>query len=166
MLFTNPVRTSKRTPHFTITKINWLTLFKFNIIFPKAPHSQEYCLCYYTFHDHQLFMMVCVGVVSSPEIVRPPVRTVMSALRRIMFSTSNFKRGSHRVLSWRHILAPLSAASVPPSPFEPLESGYTGACHAMVRFCSVFQKDVPVSIACKLHSRHLRVWCVFSVRSW
>jgi hypothetical protein len=30
MLFKNPVRTSKRTPHFTITKINWLTLFKFN----------------------------------------------------------------------------------------------------------------------------------------
>jgi hypothetical protein len=24
----NSVRTSKRTPHFTITKINWLTLFK------------------------------------------------------------------------------------------------------------------------------------------
>jgi hypothetical protein len=30
MLFKNPVRTSKRTPHFTVTKINWLTLFKFN----------------------------------------------------------------------------------------------------------------------------------------
>jgi hypothetical protein len=28
MLFKNPVRTSKRTPHFTITKINWLTPFK------------------------------------------------------------------------------------------------------------------------------------------
>jgi hypothetical protein len=28
MLFKNPVRTSKRTPHFTITKINLLTLFK------------------------------------------------------------------------------------------------------------------------------------------
>jgi hypothetical protein len=28
MLFKNPVRTSKRTPHFTITTINWLTLFK------------------------------------------------------------------------------------------------------------------------------------------
>jgi len=27
-MFKNPVRTSKRTPHFTITKINWLTLFK------------------------------------------------------------------------------------------------------------------------------------------
>jgi len=26
----NSVRTSKRTQHFTITKINWLTLFKFN----------------------------------------------------------------------------------------------------------------------------------------
>jgi hypothetical protein len=28
MLFKNSVRTSKRTPHFIITKINWLTLFK------------------------------------------------------------------------------------------------------------------------------------------
>jgi hypothetical protein len=27
-VFKNSVRTSKRTPHFTITKINWLTLFK------------------------------------------------------------------------------------------------------------------------------------------
>jgi hypothetical protein len=27
-VFKNPVRTSKRTPHFTITKINWLMLFK------------------------------------------------------------------------------------------------------------------------------------------
>jgi hypothetical protein len=30
ILFKNSVRTSKRTPTFTITKINWLTLFKFN----------------------------------------------------------------------------------------------------------------------------------------
>jgi hypothetical protein len=28
MLFKNSVRTSKTTPHFTITKINWATLFK------------------------------------------------------------------------------------------------------------------------------------------
>jgi hypothetical protein len=28
MLFKNSVRTSKRTPHFTVTKIDWLTLFK------------------------------------------------------------------------------------------------------------------------------------------
>jgi hypothetical protein len=28
MLFKNSVRTSKRTPHFTITRVNWLTLFK------------------------------------------------------------------------------------------------------------------------------------------
>jgi uncharacterized protein YbcV (DUF1398 family) len=27
-MFKNPVRTSKRTQHFTIAKINWLTLFK------------------------------------------------------------------------------------------------------------------------------------------
>jgi hypothetical protein len=28
MLFKNSVRTSKKTQHFTITKINWVTLFK------------------------------------------------------------------------------------------------------------------------------------------
>jgi hypothetical protein len=28
MLFKDSVRTSKRTPHFTITKINWLTLLR------------------------------------------------------------------------------------------------------------------------------------------
>jgi hypothetical protein len=28
MLFKNSVHTSKRTPHFSITKINWLMLFK------------------------------------------------------------------------------------------------------------------------------------------
>jgi hypothetical protein len=33
MLFKNSVRTSKRTPHFTITEINWLTLFKFNSLY-------------------------------------------------------------------------------------------------------------------------------------
>jgi hypothetical protein len=38
MLFKNPVRTSKRTPHFTITKINWLTLFKETI----AVHSENH----------------------------------------------------------------------------------------------------------------------------
>jgi hypothetical protein len=26
--FKNSVRTAKKAPHFTITKINWLTLFK------------------------------------------------------------------------------------------------------------------------------------------
>jgi hypothetical protein len=36
MLFKNPVRTSKRTPHFTITTINWLTLFKFKVYNKKA----------------------------------------------------------------------------------------------------------------------------------
>jgi hypothetical protein len=38
MLFKNSVRTSKRIPHFTITEINWLTLFK-KII---AVHSEKH----------------------------------------------------------------------------------------------------------------------------
>jgi hypothetical protein len=38
MLFKNSVRTSKRTPYFTSTEINWLTVFK-EII---AVYSENY----------------------------------------------------------------------------------------------------------------------------
>jgi hypothetical protein len=38
--FKNPVRTSKRTPHFTITKINWLTLFKGIIAIYSENHAK------------------------------------------------------------------------------------------------------------------------------
>jgi len=48
MLFKNSDRTSKRTPHFTITEINWLMLFK--IIIPvyvenhtKIKHKMKCC---------------------------------------------------------------------------------------------------------------------------
>jgi hypothetical protein len=43
MLFKNPVRTSKRTPHFTFTTINWLTLFKEIIVVynERNPHTQH-----------------------------------------------------------------------------------------------------------------------------
>jgi hypothetical protein len=40
MLFKNSVRTSKRTLHFTITKINWLTLFKFNYGYKDVEYIQ------------------------------------------------------------------------------------------------------------------------------
>jgi len=40
MLFKNPVRTSKRTPHFTITKINWLMLFKEIIAVYSENHTE------------------------------------------------------------------------------------------------------------------------------
>jgi hypothetical protein len=40
MLFKNSVRTSKRTPHFTITKINWLTLFKEIIAVYSEKHTR------------------------------------------------------------------------------------------------------------------------------
>jgi hypothetical protein len=38
--FKNSVRTSKRTPHFTITKINWLTLFKDIIAVDRENHTE------------------------------------------------------------------------------------------------------------------------------
>jgi hypothetical protein len=41
MLFKNSVRTSKRTPHFTITKINWLTLFKEIIAVYSENHTNQ-----------------------------------------------------------------------------------------------------------------------------
>jgi hypothetical protein len=40
IIFNNPVRTSKRTPHFTITKINWLMLFKEIIAVCNAKHKK------------------------------------------------------------------------------------------------------------------------------
>jgi hypothetical protein len=40
MLFKNSVRTTKRTPHFTITKINWLTLFKEVIAVYNKKHTK------------------------------------------------------------------------------------------------------------------------------
>jgi hypothetical protein len=41
MLFKNSVRTSKRTPHFTITKINWLMLFKEIILVYAESHTKH-----------------------------------------------------------------------------------------------------------------------------
>jgi hypothetical protein len=40
MLFKNSVRTSKRTPHFTITEINWLMLFKEIIAVYREKHAK------------------------------------------------------------------------------------------------------------------------------
>jgi hypothetical protein len=39
-VYKNRVRTSKRTPHFTITKINWLTLFKETITVYSENHTK------------------------------------------------------------------------------------------------------------------------------
>jgi hypothetical protein len=60
MLFKNPVRTSKRTPHFTITKINWLTLFK-EII---AVHSENLMKSTHTLcgKDAELLIVKADGV--------------------------------------------------------------------------------------------------------
>jgi hypothetical protein len=44
MLFKNSFRTSKGTPHFTITKINWLTLFKFKVFYKIKIEGQEVML--------------------------------------------------------------------------------------------------------------------------
>jgi hypothetical protein len=41
MLFKNSVRTSKRAPHFTITNINWLTLFKEIIAIYTENHTKK-----------------------------------------------------------------------------------------------------------------------------
>jgi hypothetical protein len=60
MLFKNSVRTSKRTPYFTITEINWLTLFKFNVI----PSLASLCLLVLL----ELIAPVMSGVKWEPEI--------------------------------------------------------------------------------------------------
>jgi hypothetical protein len=40
MLFKNPVRTSRRTPYFTIRKIKWLMLFKEIIAVYREKHAK------------------------------------------------------------------------------------------------------------------------------
>jgi hypothetical protein len=45
MLFKNSVRTAKKTQHFAITKINWLTLFKEIIAVYTADHTTINTLC-------------------------------------------------------------------------------------------------------------------------
>jgi hypothetical protein len=40
IIFKKSVRTSKRTPHFTITKINWLMLFKEMIAVYTVNHTK------------------------------------------------------------------------------------------------------------------------------
>jgi hypothetical protein len=40
IIFKNSAHTSKRTPHFTITKINWLTLFKEIITVYSVNHTE------------------------------------------------------------------------------------------------------------------------------
>jgi hypothetical protein len=58
MLFKNPDRTSKRTPHFTITKINWLTLFK-EIIDVCSENHRELKI-----QDEQLLIVNAAGICS------------------------------------------------------------------------------------------------------
>jgi hypothetical protein len=41
MIFKNLVRTAKKTQHFTITKINWLTLFKEIIAVYSENHTKH-----------------------------------------------------------------------------------------------------------------------------
>jgi hypothetical protein len=41
MLFKKSVRTSKKTPHFAVTKINWLTLFKEIIAVYSENHTKQ-----------------------------------------------------------------------------------------------------------------------------
>jgi hypothetical protein len=49
IIFKDSVRTAKKSPHFTVTKFNWLTLFKeIIVVYSEQIHSeykvQKYCL--------------------------------------------------------------------------------------------------------------------------
>jgi hypothetical protein len=59
MLFKNPVRTSKRTPHFTITKINWLTLFKEVIAVYGENHAKtdKYKMQHYWLSEQMVYIV-------------------------------------------------------------------------------------------------------------
>jgi hypothetical protein len=54
LVFNNSVRTAKKTPHFTITKINWLTLFKEIVDVYSENHSRHI----YKKHSYRLLKQV------------------------------------------------------------------------------------------------------------
>jgi hypothetical protein len=63
MLFKNPVRTSKRTPLFTITKINFLTLFKEIIAAYSENHAKpENSKCNITYCQNRWFIQLPLGL--------------------------------------------------------------------------------------------------------
>jgi hypothetical protein len=62
MLFMNPVRTSKRTPHFTITEINWLTLFKEMVAVYSENHAKPInTKCSFTDCQNSCFILLPLG---------------------------------------------------------------------------------------------------------
>jgi hypothetical protein len=65
MLFKNSVRTSKRTPHFTITKINWLMLFKEIIFFLESYKAHKNKM-----QNYWLFKQM-VHIVTTNSLNRP-----------------------------------------------------------------------------------------------
>jgi len=63
MLFKNPVRTSKRTPHFTITKINWLMLCKKIIAVYSENHTKAiHTKCSITNCQSRRFIYLSLGL--------------------------------------------------------------------------------------------------------
>jgi hypothetical protein len=63
MLFKNSVRTSKRTPHFTITKINWLILFKEIIAVYSKNHAKPINTKYsVTDYQSRWFIQLTLGL--------------------------------------------------------------------------------------------------------
>jgi hypothetical protein len=91
MLFKNTVRTSKRTPHFTITKINWLTLFK-EII---AVYSEPYETYKRTLvRKMQQYLNVKIQIHKTHfNIIIPQMHVTWSF--PFGFSGQNFARNSH-----------------------------------------------------------------------
>jgi hypothetical protein len=63
MLFKNSVRASKRTPHFTITKINWLMLFKEIIAVYSENHAKPInTKCSFTDCQSRWFIELTLGL--------------------------------------------------------------------------------------------------------
>jgi thiosulfate reductase cytochrome b subunit len=91
MLFKNSVRTSKRTPHFTITNINWLTLFKFN--YSRLYMSSE------LFHILQPSWLVS-GSIDFFLWHSSPHWALSSSLLRFLNHTHNYTHGRTPLDEW------------------------------------------------------------------
>jgi hypothetical protein len=88
MLFKNSVRTSKRTPHFTITKINWLMLFKEIIAVYTENHTKHInSKCSVTVREGKRYMYLPLGLKVLTGLLTDLVGPVLKVLELCSLSS-------------------------------------------------------------------------------
>jgi hypothetical protein len=91
MLFKNPVRTSKRTPHFTVTAISWLTLFKEIIAVYSKNHTKQIIMIILDGYNNVLLIVKADGTYNYHSALKG--LSVIGQVRNLLYTV--FKGEPH-----------------------------------------------------------------------